>query len=97
MTRYRVTVGDEFEIEAFEIQSVDEVSELSDIASRRMHQRMRGRLTVTIIFAIFVALLAATWIGLSDGSFDEVGYVWGASAMPLGYILKAFFEEPQPP
>lgn len=97
MTKYRVTVGDEFEIEALEIQSVEEVSELSNIASKQAHQRMRGSLTIIIVFAIFVALLTATGIGLFDGSFDEVGYVWGASAMPLGYILKAFFEEPQPP
>lgn len=97
MSKYKVTVGEKFEIEAFELQSVEEVCKLSKIESVQAHQRMRGRLTTLIIYGIFFALITATLIGLHDGSFDEVGYVWGAAAMPLGYILKTFFVESQPP
>ena len=97
MTKYQVKIGKDFEVEAVEVQSVEDVHELSKVASKCADRRMRERLTAATVCAVLIALAIATVIGLYDGSFDEVGYVWGAAALPLGYILKAFFEVPQPP
>ncbi|MEH6791752.1 hypothetical protein [Parasphingorhabdus sp.] len=97
MSKYNVIVGDDFQIEAFELQDIEDISKLSKIANGRAQQRIQERLTYLILISIVAALLSATAIGLFDGSFDEVGLVWSAAALPLGYILKAFFDEPKPP
>lgn len=94
MGRYKVIVGDDFEIEALEVEDVEDVSELSEIAGRRVHQRVQVRLTYLIFGAIVLSLLIATAIGIYDGSFDEVNSVWSAAALPLGYVLKAYFDKP---
>jgi hypothetical protein len=92
MGRYNVVVGDDFEIEAFEVEDAEDVFKLSGIAERHAHQRMRERLAYLIFGAIFFALVIAVAIGFYDGSFDEVSSVWSAAALPLGYVLKAYFD-----
>jgi hypothetical protein len=94
MGRYEVVVGDDFEIVAMEIEDVEDVAELSRIAERRANQRVQERLTYLIFGTIVSALLIATAIGIYDGGFNEVGSVWSAAALPLGYVLKAYFDKP---
>lgn len=94
MGLYNVVVGDDFEISAVEVEDVEDVCELSKIAERRRHQSVQQRLTYLILVAIIVALLIATAIGIHDGTLNEVGLVWSAAALPLGYVLKAYFDKP---
>lgn len=93
MGRYKVAVGDDFEIEAVEVKDVGDVTELSRLAERRRNQRMQERVTYSIFGVIIFALLIATAIGVRDGTFDEVSYVWNAAALPLGCVLKAYFDK----
>lgn len=93
MSRYQVVVGQEFEIKAVEVSGVAELAVLADIAERQHRARVRGRLTYLIFGALLVAIAAAAVIGWMDGTFDEVGDVWSAAALPLGYLLKTYFDK----
>lgn len=94
MGRYNVIVGEEIEIEAVEVENVKDVSELSGLAEGHAHRKMRERLVYLIFGAIFVALMIAVAIGYYDGSFNEVSSIWSAAALPLGYVLKTYFDGP---
>jgi len=93
MSRYRVIVGREFEIEAVEVSDPAELVVLADIAERQTKARVRERLAYLIFGVLVFALLVATVIGCIDGTFDEVGYVWSAAALPIGYLLRTYFEK----
>ena len=97
MNRFNVTIGRDFDIKAFEIHDVGDVNELSKIEEWRSSASLRASLSYWILGSIAGALIFATAIGLYDGSFDEVGFVWSAAALPLGCILRSYFEKPVPP
>jgi hypothetical protein len=96
MSRFNVTIGDDFEVDAFEIENFEDVHELSRINERRLKERFRARVSYGLLSSIAFALLLATGIGFHDGSFDEVGLVWGAAALPLGLVLRTYFDKPVP-
>lgn len=93
MSRYKVVAGQEFEVTAIEVSDVAELVVLADIAERRQKARIRERLTYLIFGTLLLAVAAAALVGYLDGTFDEVGYVWGAAALPLGYLLRTYFEK----
>ena len=97
MKRFNVICGTEFEVEAFEVDSIAEVHGLSKIRLDHDDHRMRERLAYVIVGSIVIALLIALLIGLHRGSMEPVGLVWSAAALPLGYILKAYFDKQAPP
>jgi hypothetical protein len=93
MSRYEVVAGQEFEIAAVEVSDVAELVVLADIVERQQKARIRERLTYLIFGALLVAIAVAALVGYLDGTFDEIGYVWGAAALPLGYLLRTYFEK----
>lgn len=97
MKRFEVVVGEDFEIEAFEVECVGDVAELGSIVANYRRSRAQERIAFLLLGGIGIALAVAGSIGIYDGSFNEIGSVWSASALPLGYILKAFFEVHIPP
>lgn len=97
MKRFNVVIGEDFEIEALELECVEDVAKLSAVSSMHRRSRAQERMAYFLLAGIGIALAGATLIGLYDGSMNEVGTVWSASAFPMGYILKAYFEAAVPP
>lgn len=97
MTRLNVICGNDFQIEAFGLESVEDVRILSAAMGESNSRRVKEQLTYFIMGSIILALLIATMIGLYRGSFEPVGLVWNAAALPLGCILKAHFDKQVPP
>ena len=97
MKRFKVTIGEDFDVQAFNLNDVGEVAELSAISAKKTREKVQERLTYLMLGGIALALVIATAIGAIDGSFNEVVSVWVAVAVPLGYVLKAYFETPMPP
>ena len=97
MKRFEVTIGEDFEIEAFDLECIEDVAGLSDIVTSHRRSRTQERMAYILLGGIGFALAGAASIGIYDGTFNEVSSVWSASAFPLGYILKAYFEAAIPP
>ncbi len=91
MGKYKVRVGREFEIESVDTPSTELVAETAGAVSRLRDQKLRGRLALLIGLGSAVALATAAFVGFNDGSYDEVGMVWDAVALPLGAVLATYF------
>lgn len=91
MKRYKVTVGDDFEVEAFDFAD-EKVIEAASAAAVSWHSA-KSRLVIAwgLLVAIGVALLITTLIGWKDGVYNEVSSVWNAAGPALGYILAKYF------
>jgi len=88
MPRFKVKVGTKLKVKSVKGVDVKDVAKLARIVEKRRKARMRERLAYLILGALVLALLVATAIGFSDGSYNELISVWGAAALPLGYVLK---------
>lgn len=97
MKRFEVVIGEDFEIEAFEVECVEDVAELGSIVANYRRSRAQERIAFLLLGGIGISLAVAGAISIYDGSYNEIGSVWSAAALPLGYILKAFFEVHIPP
>lgn len=93
MAKFEVCVGDEFEVSAVEVESIETVLALSTMSSTHRTFRMRENLTVFIMVTLGISLLVATLIGFFDGSFNEVNAVWTAGGVPLGFVLRSYFDK----
>jgi hypothetical protein len=93
MPKFDVCVGEEFEVSAVEVESIETVLALSTVSSTHRTFRMRENLTVFIMVTLGISLLVATLIGFFDGSFNEVNAVWAAGGAPLGFVLRSFFDK----
>jgi hypothetical protein len=89
---YDVRIGNRLEVKSVKGVDVDEVVKLAEVAESDRKARMQERLAYLILGALTLALFIATGIGFVDGSYNEVNYVWSAAALPLGYVLKTYFE-----
>lgn len=96
MKRFDVVVGEDFDIDRFQVKSIEELDKISEIAERRFNRQFKSKLSLGILCGIALALAGATAIGLYDGTLNEVGSVWSAAALPLGLILRGYFEKPVP-
>jgi hypothetical protein len=91
MGRYRVVIGDEFEVDAVDVTDAEVVVEAANAAERLEDAKLRRLLAPGILAACALALLVAAAIGIFDGTFNEIGAVWDAVALPLGAILATYF------
>lgn len=94
MPKFDDKASDDFEVYPVgEIKKVEDFETVSRIELSHREAKTRDRL-IYISFALLVAsLLAATLIGLRDGSFNEVETVWQVGAVPLGWMLKTYFSK----
>ena len=93
MTKFDVCVGNDFEVFAVDVETIESVVALSTVASTHRTFRMRENLTMLIMMTFGISLGVATCIGLFDGTFNEVNSVWTAGAVPLGFVLRSYFDK----
>jgi|GEM_PF-5634904 len=92
MAEFTVKIGQQFEIDAVDVE--DELAFLaaaSDAAEKADDARTRGHTLIVLGLSAGLALAVATWLGVTDGSFDEVDAVWSAIAFPLGMVMERYF------
>lgn len=93
MAKFEVRIGDELEISAVEVDTIESVMMLSNVSSAHRVFRMRENLTAIIMITLGISLIVATIIGFLDGTFNEVNSVWTAGAVPLGFVLRSYFDK----
>ncbi|RZL81667.1 MAG: hypothetical protein EOP66_05695 [Sphingomonas sp.] len=93
MTKFEVRLSDEFEISGVEVDSVEVVKAVSDVSIAQRTVKVREKLAFLSVAALGASLAIATWIGFNDGSYNEVVSVWAAGAVPLGFVLRAYFDK----
>ena len=91
MSKYTMKVGKDFEIDVVDIEDVKILDGAANLIDKAEKANTRKNLTYIILFCIFVAILVASYLGYSDGSYDELSAVWTSSSWGLGFILGAYF------
>ena len=91
MGRYSVIVGKRFHVEAVDVPDAEVLAKATDAAQHLEDGKVRRILALGIVSIISLALASAAIIGLLDGTYDEIGAVWDAAALPLGYVLATYF------
>ena len=92
MAKFNIKIGRQFEIDAVDIEDeTDFLTAASDAAEKADDARTRARTLLGLGLAAALAMAIAAWMGIADGSFDEVDAVWSAIAFPLGVIIERDF------
>ena len=91
MSKYTIKVGKDFEIDVVDVEDVKILDGAANLIEKAEKASTRKNLTYIILSCIFVAILVASYLGYSDGSYDELSSVWTASSWGLAFILGAYF------
>lgn len=92
MAKYNVTVGDDFVIEAIDIEDVTAVEVLAGVVERRARRKHEAVLAYAVLGFAGASLLISMSIGLFDGSFDELGGTWAVVSPWVGMVLGRYFK-----
>lgn len=93
MAKYEVSIGDDFAIDGFEVEDIETVERLAAIGERRIIARDQARITYGVLGFMLAAMGVATFIGLRDGTYDELNAVWSAGAIWVGMVLSPYFKK----
>lgn len=93
MAKYKVSIGKPFAVDGVEIEEIEAVERLAAIDERRELARDQARLTYGVLGVFVVALAFAAFMGWQDGTFDELGAVWGAGGFWAGLVLGRYFKK----
>jgi hypothetical protein len=89
MRRYRVSVGEEFEIRDVKIsRDRDRVSEAERLLAEAKH---RNLISLVILAMAALFLLGATVLGLEEGNFEKLQTVYNVVAVPFSAIIAYYF------
>ena len=91
--KYKVIVGSEFEISSTEVIGTDLVESVAKVAENEAKSRVRQLLVNVIFLFAAVSMAVATFIGLNDGTFNEVATVWSYAGPIVGLVLGYYFTE----
>jgi len=91
--KYKVIVGSEFEISSTEVIGTDLVESVAKVAENEAKSRVRLLLVNIIFLFAAVSMAVATYIGLNDGTFNEVATVWSYAGPIVGLVLGYYFSE----
>lgn len=95
MSRYQVSVGEEFEIETAEVEVPP--SEPSENNPKVIEAKHRNRVSMIVFgFAAFFLLIAGG-IGLYEGNFDKLQSVYNVAVIPVSAIVGYYFHKQHPP
>lgn len=92
MAKYNVTIGDDFVIEAIDIEDVTAVEALAGVVERRARRKHEAVLAYAVLGFAGLGLLISMSIGLVDGSFDELGGTWAVASPWVGMVLGRYFK-----
>ena len=93
MAKYKVTIGDDFTIEAVGVEDVGAVEALAAIAERRMANKREIRIAYAVLGFIVFAIAVSAILGWTDGSYDELDAVWSTGSIWVGVILGRYFKK----
>ncbi len=91
MSRYRVKIGSDIEIDAFDIDPGRGLKPLMEAKTKLDRERARRRVAYALLGFIGLALGGAGAIGLWHGSFEALHATWDALSLPLGSVLAFYF------
>lgn len=93
MAKYRVTLGELFEVDGVDVEDVEAVERLSAIDQGRRLARTRAWLTFGVLGAMGVAVVVTGLMGWCDGSYDELNAVWNTGGIWVGAVLGHHFKK----
>ena len=91
MAKYKVRVGKDFEIYAADVEDAQVLEQTADLIDKAEKANTRRVLTYVSVTSVIAAISIATYLGLKDGTFNELNVVWTASSWVLAFILGAYF------
>jgi hypothetical protein len=93
MAKYKVTIGELFEVDGVEVEDVEAVERLSAVDERRRLARDQARITYGVLGAMVLAVIAAAVMGWCDGTYNELNSVWNAGGVWVGLVLGRYFKK----
>jgi hypothetical protein len=97
MSRFKVKVGKDFEIEAFDVDDIEDVVKISKISAEIKGAKIREKLDYSILSFCALALILTAAIGFSLKNFEILKYVCTVCSVPLILALKARYNSTIPP
>lgn len=93
MSKYKVTIGNEFQIDAVDVPSKGTIDAVSLAAHQLAETKTRRMLAYAIVGATAGALAIAAYIDASghSGTWQATVGVWTAAGFPLGCVLGHYF------
>lgn len=92
MGRYKIKVGEAFEISAVDVKGGSIIDASSNVIQQLELSKSRSRLTTLIATVCIIFLAGAAVVGFLDGSYDELSNTWTALAFPMGAVLGTYFK-----
>lgn len=93
MGRFKVQVGEEFEIEAVKVEAKDATPKVDPKVIEVEH---RNRLSTWILGFVALFVVGASLLGLHDGNFDKLQAFYNVAAIPVTAILSFYFKSRPP-
>jgi len=93
MSRYHVKIGKEFEIDAVDIDPKVDLAAAIRAKTKQDEAATRAGVARYVLVAIGFALAVSAAMRLVDGNFGAFSAVWSAASLPLGWVLRSYFEE----
>ncbi len=92
MARFLVKIGDDFEIDAVEVDL--EVVERAISAKGKLDDAATRNCLAAVLLVSMIGALAIAWImHFVEGDYGSLQAVWMAVSLPLGWIGKYYFEK----
>jgi hypothetical protein len=92
MSRFKVKVGEDFEIDSVEIV---EPQPVHDPKAAETEHRYQLSLFVLGFIALFI--VGAAVVGFYDGHFGKLQAVYTVAGVPLGWVMSYYFNKTSPP
>lgn len=93
MAKYKVNIGDDFIIEAVEVEDIGAVEALAAIAEHCAASKRETRIAYAVLGFIGIAIVVSAVLGWAGGSYDELDAVWSTSSIWVGVILGRYFKK----
>lgn len=91
MKRFQVRMGNDFEIDAFDIDPGCGLEPILEAKTKQDRERARRRVAYSLLAFIGAALASAAGVGLWRGDLAALHATWDALSLPLGSVLAFYF------
>jgi hypothetical protein len=90
MGRFKVQVGEEFEVETVKVEVKDTTPKVDPKVIEEEH---RKRLSTWVLGFVGLFMVGAALLGLYEGHFGKFQSFYNAAAIPVGVILSFYFKD----